>query len=105
MKTISGWLILWGLVLLSGVGYRALSKKTSISSIEVWLDLIEGIEGATDSHSELSASAISQLKQYPLYKMLHNSSGATVTFNGQQLQFSARQIRCVCVCVFVSINT
>lgn len=25
--------------------------------------------------------------------MLHNSSGATVTFNGQQLQFSARQIR------------
>ena len=69
-------------------------KKISLSSIEVWPDTIEGNDGGSDNSSEqLSASVVSQLKQYPLYKMLHNSSGATVTFNGQQLQFTAQQIR------------
>lgn len=73
--------------------FRPVLKKTSLPSVEIWLDLIEGIDGTSDSNSEPSASVISQLKQYPLYKMLHNTSGATVMFNGQQLQFTARQIR------------
>lgn len=68
-------------------------KKASLSSLEVWLDLIEGVDGANGATNELNASVTSQLKQYPLYKVLHNNSGATVTFNGQQLQFTARQIR------------
>ena len=74
-----------------GVDCRGIAKKISLSSIVIWLDLIEGNDG--DKHNELSASVIAQLKQYPLYKMLHNNSGATVTFNGQQLQFTAQQIR------------
>ena len=97
---------MWWALLLLGFDFRPVVKKTSLSSTEVCFDIIEGSDGTSDSNSEeLSASIVSQLKQYPLYKMLHNNSGATVMFNGQQLQFTAQQIRwsyvCVCVCMRV----
>jgi len=66
-------------------------KKTLPPSIETWRDLFEGTDG--DSNSDLTSSAISQLKQYPLYKMLNNNSGATAIFGGQQIQFTAQQIQ------------
>jgi len=64
-------------------------KKILPPSIETWRDLFEG----TDSDNDLTSSAISQLKQYPLYKMLNNNAGATTTFGGQPLQFTAQQIQ------------
>lgn len=71
--------------------HRLTMKKTLPPSIETWRDLFEGTDG--DSNSDLTSSAISQLKQYPLYKMLNNNSGATAIFGGQQIQFTAQQIQ------------
>ncbi|XP_065896232.1 uncharacterized protein [Dysidea avara] len=66
-------------------------KKAMAPSIEMWRDVVEGTDG--DSSSDLTSSAASQLKQYPLYKMLNNNAGATAIFGGQQVQFTARQIQ------------